>query len=408
MKFIYKGDSNMKILVINCGSSSLKYQLINMETENAVAKGLVERIGINGSNLEQKIEGSDEKYKVEKDLKDHKEAIALVLETLCNPKFNLIKDLGEINAIGHRVVHGGEKYSKSVIVTDEVIKNIEECIKLAPLHNPANLIGIKACRELMKNTPMVVVFDTAFHQTMPERAYMYGLPYELYTDHGIRKYGFHGTSHYYVANECAKAMGRNIEDLKIITCHLGNGASVSAIDGGKCIDTSMGFTPLEGLIMGTRCGDIDPAIVTFLINELNMTADEVNDLMNKKSGFLGVSGKSSDSRDIEELSDQGDKRASLTLDMYCYRIKTYIGAYIAAMNGIDAIVFTAGIGENSAHTRSCVCKDMDNLGIIIDENRNNVRGKLTEISANNSKVKVYLVPTNEELVIARDTQNLLK
>lgn len=398
----------MKILVINCGSSSLKYQLINMETENAVAKGLVERIGINGSNLEQKIEGSDEKYKVEKDLKDHKEAIALVLETLCNPKFNLIKDLGEINAIGHRVVHGGEKYSKSVIVTDEVIKNIEECIKLAPLHNPANLIGIKACRELMKNTPMVVVFDTAFHQTMPERAYMYGLPYELYTDHGIRKYGFHGTSHYYVANECAKAMGRNIEDLKIITCHLGNGASVSAIDGGKCIDTSMGFTPLEGLIMGTRCGDIDPAIVTFLINELNMTADEVNDLMNKKSGFLGVSGKSSDSRDIEELSDQGDKRASLTLDMYCYRIKTYIGAYIAAMNGIDAIVFTAGIGENSAHTRSCVCKDMDNLGIIIDENRNNVRGKLTEISANNSKVKVYLVPTNEELVIARDTQNLLK
>ncbi|AID44574.1 acetate kinase [Candidatus Arthromitus sp. SFB-mouse-Japan] len=398
----------MKILVINCGSSSLKYQLIDMNTENAIAKGLVERIGIPGSNLEQKVDGSNEKYKVEVDLKNHKEAIALVLKTLCDDRFGLIKDLSEINAIGHRVVHGGEKYSKSVIVDEEVIKNIEECIKLAPLHNPANLIGIKACRELMKDTPMVVVFDTAFHQTISDKAFMYGLPYELYEKYSIRKYGFHGTSHFYVANECARAMGKSIEDLKIITCHLGNGASVSAVNAGKSVDTSMGFTPLQGLMMGTRCGDIDPAVVTFLIDELNMSGKEVNELMNKKSGFLGVSGKSSDSRDIEDLAQQGDKRAKLTLDMYCYRIKSYIGSYIAAMNGVDAIVFTAGIGENSAITRYGVCKDMESLGIIIDENKNNVRGKLTEISADNSKVKIYLIPTNEELVIARDTQDLLK
>lgn len=398
----------MKILVINCGSSSLKYQLIDMNTENAIAKGLVERIGIPGSNLEQKVDGSNEKYKVEVDLKNHKEAIALVLKTLCDDRFGLIKDLSEINAIGHRVVHGGEKYSKSVIVDEEVIKNIEECIKLAPLHNPANLIGIKACRELMKDTPMVVVFDTAFHQTISDKAFMYGLPYELYEKYSIRKYGFHGTSHFYVANECARAMGKSIEDLKIITCHLGNGASVSAVNAGKSVDTSMGFTPLQGLMMGTRCGDIDPAVVTFLIDELNMSGKEVNELMNKKSGFLGVSGKSSDSRDIEDLAQQGDKRAKLTLDMYCYRIKSYIGSYIAAMNGVDAIVFTAGIGENSAITRYGVCKDMESLGIIIDENKNNVRGKLTEISADNSKVKIYLIPTNEELVIARDTQYLLK
>lgn len=398
----------MKILVINCGSSSLKYQLIDMNTEVAIAKGLVERIGIEGSNLEQKMEGSSEKYKVEKNLKDHKEAISLVLETLCDKKFGIINDLKEINAIGHRVVHGGEKYSGSVIVTDKVIKDIEECSKLAPLHNPANIIGIKACQELMGDTPMVVVFDTAFHQTMPEKAYMYGLPYEMYEKHAIRKYGFHGTSHFYVANECAKQMGKKIEDLKIITCHLGNGASVSAIDGGKCVDTSMGFTPLQGLMMGTRCGDIDPAVVTYLISELGMSADEVNEMMNKKSGFLGVSGKSSDSRDIEELEEKGDKRAALTLDMYYYRIKSYIGAYMAVMNGVDAIVFTAGIGENSSLTRAGVCAGMENLGIKIDANKNNVRGKLTEISADDSKVKVYLVPTNEELVIARDTQALLK
>ncbi len=398
----------MKILVINCGSSSLKYQLIDMNTEIAIAKGLVERIGMEGSNLEQKMEGSSEKYKVEKDLKDHKEAISLVLETLCNEKFGIIKDLKEINAIGHRVVHGGEKYSNSVIVTDEVIKNIEECSKIAPLHNPANIIGIKACQELMGDTPMVVVFDTAFHQTMPEKAYMYGLPYEMYEKHAIRKYGFHGTSHFYVANECAKQMGKKIEDLKIITCHLGNGASVSAIDGGKSVDTSMGFTPLQGLMMGTRCGDIDPAVVTYLISELGMSANEVNEMMNKKSGFLGVSGKSSDSRDIEELEEKGDKRATLTLDMYYYRIKSYIGAYMAVMNGVDAIVFTAGIGENSSLTRAGACAGMENLGIKIDENKNNVRGKITEISADDSKVKVYLIPTNEELVIARDTQALLK
>jgi len=393
----------MKILVINCGSSSLKYQLIDMDTENAIAKGLVERIGILGSNLEQKVIGSDEKYKVEVDLKDHKEAIALVLETLCDKRFGLIKDLDEINAIGHRVVHGGEKYSKSVIVDENVIKNIEDCIKLAPLHNPANLIGIKACKELMKDTPMVVVFDTAFHQTIPEKAFMYGLPYELYEKYSIRKYGFHGTSHFFVANECAKAMGKNIEDLKIITCHLGNGASVSAINGGKSIDTSMGFTPLQGLMMGTRCGDIDPAVVTFLINDLNMSAKEVDEIMNKKSGFLGVSGKSSDSRDIEDLQKQGDKRAELTLEMYCYRIKSYIGAYIAAMNGVDAIVFTAGIGENGPDVREEICADMDYLGIAIDAEKNNVRGKEVNISAEGSRVQVWIVPTNEELAIAEET-----
>lgn len=398
----------MKILVINCGSSSLKYQLIDMNTEVAVAKGLVERIGIEGSNLEQKVEGSSEKYKIERNLKDHKEAISLVLETLCNEKFGIIKNLNEINAIGHRVVHGGEKYSESVIVNDDVIKNIEECSKLAPLHNPANLIGIKACRELMKDTPMVVVFDTAFHQTMPEKAFMYGLPYEMYEKYSIRKYGFHGTSHFYVANECARVMNKNIDELKIITCHLGNGASVSAIDRGKCVDTSMGFTPLQGLIMGTRCGDIDPAVVTYMVGDLGISCDEANEIMNKKSGFLGISGKSSDSRDIEDLCDAGDKRATLTLNMYYHRIKSYIGSYIAVMNGVDAIVFTAGIGENSAKTRLGICENMENLGIIIDENKNNVRGKLTDISAENSKVKLFLIPTNEELVIARDTCRLLK
>lgn len=398
----------MKILVINCGSSSLKYQLIDMETEVAIAKGLVERIGIEGSNLEQKVDGSDEKYKVEKDLKDHKEAISLVLEVLCKKEFGIINDLSEINAIGHRVVHGGEKYSKSVIVDDEVIKNIDLCSKIAPLHNPANLIGIKACKELVKDTPMVVVFDTAFHQTMPEEAFMYGLPYEMYEKYSIRKYGFHGTSHFYVANECAKAMGRDIKDLKIITCHLGNGASVTAVDKGKSVDTSMGFTPLQGLMMGTRCGDMDPAVVTYLMSELKMTAQEIDNLMNKKSGFLGISGKSSDSRDIESLKQHGDKRATLTLDMYFHRIKSYIGSYIAIMNGVDAIVFTAGIGENSVETRLSVCRNMENLGIIIDEKKNNVRGKIAEISSYESKVKLYLVPTNEELVIARDTKELLK
>ena len=398
----------MKILVINCGSSSLKYQLIDMKTEVAIAKGLVERIGIEGSNLEQKVNGFDEKYKVEKDLKNHKEAISLVLEALCKKEFGIINDLSEINAIGHRVVHGGEKYSRSVVVDDEVIKNIDLCSKIAPLHNPVNLIGIKACRELMKDTPMVVVFDTAFHQTMPEKSFMYGLPYEMYEKYSIRKYGFHGTSHFYVANECAKAMGKDIKDLKIITCHLGNGASITAVDKGKSVDTSMGFTPLQGLMMGTRCGDMDPAIVTYLMGELNMNAQEIDNLMNKKSGFLGVSGKSSDSRDIESLKEKGDKRASLTLDMYFHRIKSYIGSYIAIMNGVDAIVFTAGIGENSVETRLGICRNMENLGIIIDEKKNNVIGKIAEISSDKSKVKLYLIPTNEELVIARDTMELLK
>ena len=398
----------MKILVINSGSSSLKYQLIDMETEKAIAKGIVDRIGISGSNLEHKVEGKDDKYKVVRDLKNHKEAIALVLETLCDDKVGIISNLNEINAVGHRIVHGGEKYSKSVIVDDEVIKNIENCSKLAPLHNPAHITGIKACQELIKDTPMVVVFDTAFHQTMPEKAYMYGLPYDMYENYAVRKYGFHGTSHSYVANVCAKEMNKDINNMKIVTCHLGNGASIAAIENGKCIDTSMGFTPLEGLMMGTRCGSIDPAVVTYLINELKISPNEMNDIMNKKSGFLGVSGKSSDLRDIEDLAEKGDKQSKLSLEIFCYKIKSYIGSYFAAMNGLDVLIFTAGIGENSPLIRSCVCKNMDNLGIKIDENKNNVRGQLTEISSTDSKVKVYLVPTNEELVIARDTQNLLK
>ena len=395
----------MKVLVINCGSSSLKYQLINMETEESLAQGLVERIGIEGSILTQKVPGKD-KYIVQQPMADHKDAIKLVLDALVDANHGVIASMDEISAVGHRVVHGGEKYSESVVIDDAVMESLEECVKLAPLHNPANIIGINACKSLMPNTPMVAVFDTAFHQTMPKTAYMYPLPYDLYTKYGIRKYGFHGTSHKYVSAECAKLMGKDIKDIKIITCHLGNGASLAAIKDGHCVDTSMGFTPLEGIAMGTRCGNIDPAIVTFLMNEGNMTAKEVDNLMNKQSGVLGLSGVSSDFRDIEDSAKKGNERAALALDVYNYRVREMIGAYAAGMGGVDAIVFTAGLGENAIETRADICKGLEFLGIEIDDAKNNVRGKATEVSKDGAKVKVFVIPTNEELVIARDTKEL--
>lgn len=395
----------MKVLVINCGSSSLKYQLINMETEESLAQGLVERIGIEGSILTQKVPGRD-KYIIEQPMADHKDAIKLVLGALVDGNHGVISSMDEISAVGHRVVHGGEKYSESVVIDDAVMESLEECVKLAPLHNPANIIGINACKSLMPNTPMVAVFDTAFHQTMPKTAYMYPLPYELYTKYGIRKYGFHGTSHKYVSAECAKLMGKDIKDVKIITCHLGNGASLAAIKDGHCVDTSMGFTPLEGIAMGTRCGNIDPAIVTFLMNEGKMTAKEVDNLMNKQSGVLGLSGVSSDFRDIEDAAKEGNERAILALNVYNYRVREMIGAYAAAMGGVDAVVFTAGLGENAPETRKDICAGLEFLGIKIDAEKNNVRGKAVDVSAADASVKVFVIPTNEELVIARDTQEL--
>ena len=398
----------MKVLVINCGSSSLKYQLIDMATEESLAQGLVERIGIEGSVLTQKVEGKD-KYIVKEQMKDHKDAIRLVLAALVDENNGVIKSMDEISAVGHRVVHGGEKYKESVVINDEVKANIEECFKLAPLHNPANMIGIKACEELMPNTPMVAVFDTAFHGTMPEDAYLYALPYELYEKHGIRKYGFHGTSHKYVSQTCAEVMGRDIKDLKIITCHLGNGASLCAVKNGVSVDTSMGFTPLEGLAMGTRCGNIDPAIVTFLMKEEGLSVDEVNDLLNKKSGVLGISGISSDFRDIEDAAfNKDDRRAKLALKIFEYKIRSTIGAYAAAMGGVDAIVFTAGVGENGPETREKCLEGLEFLGVEIDKEANNVRGKVREISKAGCKVKAFVIPTNEELVIARDTLELIK
>lgn len=397
----------MKVLVVNCGSSSVKYQLINMEDESVLAKGLVERIGINGSILTQKVEGR-EKYVIETPMENHKVAIKLVLDALVDKDHGVIKDMSEISAVGHRVVHGGEKYSSSVLINDEVLKNIKDCVKLAPLHNGPNLIGIEACRALMKDTPMAVVFDTAFHGTMPEEAYMYALPYELYEKNGIRKYGFHGTSHKFVSQEVAKALGKDIKDLKIITCHIGNGVSLAAIKGGKSIDTTMGFTPLAGIPMGTRSGDIDPAIVTYLINEFNYSADEVNEILNKKSGVYGLTGISSDFRDIKKAGYiDGDKKALLALNMFHYKIRTTIGAYTVAMGGLDVIVFTAGVGENSDQNRKGILEGLEFMGVELDEERNKINGVLHEISKDSSKVKVYVVPTNEELMIAKETVDLL-
>lgn len=398
----------MNVLVVNCGSSSLKYQLIDMNGEVVLAKGLVERIGIEGSILTQKVEGR-EKYIIKQPMANHKEAIKLVLEALVDSTNGVIKDMSEISAVGHRVVHGGEKYSNSVLIDDEVMKALDECSKLAPLHNPPNITGINACKELMPSTPMVAVFDTAFHQTIPEYAFIYPLPYELYTEHGIRKYGFHGTSHRYVSSKVAELMNDDLENLKVITCHLGNGASIAAIKDGKSIETSMGFTPLEGIAMGTRSGSIDPAIVTFLMKELNYSIDEVNDIINKKSGVYGISGVSSDFRDIEDAAWKEDnKRAKLALDVFHYKVKKFIGSYAAVMNGVDCVVFTAGLGENSPETREAICDGLDYLGIKLDKEKNKVRGKAVEISVEGSKVKVFVIPTDEELMIARDVKELVK
>lgn len=398
----------MKILVINCGSSSLKYQLIDMSNNGVLAQGLVERIGIDGI-LTQKVDGR-EKYVVETDLKDHQIAIDLVLKTLIDEKQGVIKSMDEISAVGHRVVHGGEKYSESVLVTDEVLESLQELIKLAPLHNPANIIGIKACQALMPNTPMVAVFDTAFHQTMPQKAFMYPVPYEYYEEDHIRRYGFHGTSHKYVSGEVAKWINKDISDLKIITCHLGNGVSVTAVNGGKSIDTTMGFTPLDGIIMGSRSGSIDPAIVTFLQKEKGYSADEVNDILNKKSGVLGVSGIGTDFRDIRAAAEKNNERALLTMDIYGYQIKKQIGAYAAAMGGLDAVVFTAGIGEHAPEVRIRALTNMEFLGINIDSAKNDNQniGDGMEISTPDSKVKLYVIPTNEELMIAEETLGLIK
>lgn len=397
----------MKILVINCGSSSLKYQFLDMNNESVLAKGLVERIGIEGSVLKHEKTGMDKEV-INADIKDHEIALKLVMDALVNEKYGAIKDLSEIDAVGHRVVHGGESFAKSVLIDENVMKGIKDCIDLAPLHNPPNITGIRACQKLLPNVKMVAVFDTAFHQTMPESSYIYAIPYEYYEKYRIRRYGFHGTSHLFVSERAAQIMGKNKEDLNIITCHLGNGASVSAIKGGKCIDTSMGLTPLEGLIMGTRSGDMDPAIVTFLMEKEGLSAKEVDNILNKKSGVLGISGVSSDFRDIEEEAEKGNKKAQLALDMFHTRVKKYIGAYAAQLGHVDALVFTAGLGENSAESREEICKNMDFLGIEIDTNVNKVRGKETLISTENSKIKVYIIPTNEELVIARDTLALTK
>lgn len=397
----------MKILVINCGSSSLKYQLINMEGETVLAKGLVERIGIEGSMLTHKPTGKD-KVVIEKFIPDHKTGIKMVLDQLVDPVNGVIKDMSEISAVGHRVLHGGKKYTKSVLITPDVMDTVEKCSVLAPLHNPASIIGINACKSLMPDTPMSIVFDTAFHMTMPDYAYMYALPYELYEKHDIRRYGFHGTSHKYVSREAANMMGKPYDQLKIITVHIGNGSSVAAVQNGKCVDTSMGLTPLEGLVMGTRSGDFDPAIIPYLVMNLGISIEEVNKIIYKKSGFLGLSGISSDSRDLESAAKEGNERAKLTLNVFYYKVKKYIGSYIAAMNGVDAIVFTAGIGENSVKAREEICKGMEGLGIELDINKNNVRGQAAEISTENSKVKVFVIPTNEELMIARETKELVE
>lgn len=396
----------MKILVLNCGSSSLKYQLINMEDESLLAKGIAERIGIDNSFVKHEAEGNG-KVVIEEAMKDHKDAIRLVLQALVDEKHGAIKAMDEISAVGHRVVHAGEKFSGSVVINQEVIDALEECSALAPLHNPPNLMGIYACQEILPETPMVGVFDTAFHQTMPADSYTYALPYEYYEKYKIRRYGFHGTSHKYVALKAAELMEKPVEELKIVTCHLGNGASIAAVDGGKSIDTSMGFTPLEGLVMGTRCGDIDPAITTFLMEKENLDYQELNSVMNKKSGVFGISGVSSDFRDIEEEAGKGNKRAQLALDVYHKRVKKYIGAYAAEMGGLDAVVFTAGLGENSKESRAEICKGLEFLGIKIDDEKNNVRGKETIVTTDDSTTKVILIPTNEELAIARETRNLV-
>lgn len=398
----------MNILVINCGSSSLKYQLIDSDSEEVLAKGLCERIGIPGSAITHQPAGKD-KVTEEVKMEDHTDAVKYVIEKLVDPQVGVVGSLEEIGAIGHRIVHGGEKFAGSVIINDEVIKAVEECNDLAPLHNPANLIGIHSCQKIMPGVPMVAVFDTAFHQTMPKKAYLYGLPYEYYEKYKVRRYGFHGTSHDFVSNRAAEILGKKREDLKIIVCHLGNGASVSAVQNGKCVDTSMGLTPLEGLIMGTRSGDVDPAIISFLADKEGISADKVIDICNKKSGVLGLSGGlSSDFRDLGNAAEEGNEKAATALETWSYRVAKYVGAYAAAMNGVDVIAFTAGVGENNFLARKQVASYLGYLGVTIDDKENEKRGEEVIISTPDSKTTVMVVPTNEELAIARETLRLVK
>lgn len=395
----------MIVLVVNCGSSSLKYQLINMDNEEVMAKGLVEKIGLPDSQLTHKWNG--QKKEIKQSIPDHQVAVKLVLDILTDAECGVIKSMDAIDAVGHRVVHGGEEFAASTLITDEVMKALEKCSAMAPLHNPPNIIGINACKAIMPGVPQVGVFDTAFHQTMPAKAFMYGLPYELYKEDHIRRYGFHGTSHRYVAGEVAKVMGVPVEKLRIINCHLGNGSSLAAIKYGKCVDTTMGFTPLAGVLMGTRCGDIDPAIVLNVMDNHNLSTKEMDTLMNKKSGVLGISGVSSDFRDLGQAAAEGNERAQLALDMFHYQVRKEIGAFAAAMGGVDVITFTAGVGENGIEDRAAIAEGLEYLGAKLDPQRNNVRGKDALISTDDSMVKMYVIPTNEEIMIARDTKDIV-
>jgi len=395
----------MKVLVINAGSSSLKYQLIDMSNESPLAVGLCERIGIDNSIITQK-RFDGKKLEKQTSLPTHKVALEEVVKALTDSEFGVIKSMSEINAVGHRVVHGGENFTASALIDEGVEKAIKDCFELAPLHNPPNMMGIDACAEIMPGTPMVAVFDTAFHQTIPAYAYMYALPYNLYEKHGIRKYGFHGTSHFYVSRRAAAMLGKPLEETKIITCHLGNGSSITAIKGGKSVETTMGFTPLEGVAMGTRCGSIDPAVVPFIMEKEGLSTRDVDTLMNKKSGVLGVSGISNDFRDLDEAASHGNERAELALKVFAYKIKKVIGEYAAVLNGVDAVVFTAGIGENSASIRKRILSDLDGIGIKIDDEKNKIRGQEIDISTPDAKVRVLVIPTNEELTIARDTKEI--
>ena len=395
----------MNVLVINCGSSSLKYQLLNMDNEQLLVKGLCERIGI-GGYLKHNLPDKD--YEAEIPMPDHNAAVKAVMDALVDPNHGVLKSLSDVHAVGHRVVHGGEGFKNSVLVTDEVEKAIDDCCDLAPLHNPPNLIGIRACKKVMPNVPNVAVFDTAFHANMPQKAYLYAIPYEMYEKHKIRKYGFHGTSHKFVSMAAAEMLGKPYNQVKTITCHLGNGASIAAVDKGVSVDTTMGLTPLEGLAMGTRSGDIDPAVIPFIMQKENKSAADVVDILNKKSGVLGVSAVSSDFRDLSAAEEQGNDRAKTALDMFCYRVARYIGSYAAAMNGVDAVVFTAGVGENHSGVRKRVCSYLGFMGLEIDMDKNSKRGHAMDISKPDAKVRALVIPTNEELVIARDTVEALK
>ncbi len=395
----------MKIFVLNCGSTSIKYQLIDSESKSVLSKGLLERIGTDGSFMKH-YSVYDYAIEIKRPVANHTEGIQMVLDALVHKDYGVIKSLNEITAFGHRVVHGGEKFHESVFINEQVIEDIKKCIPMAPLHNPANLAGIKACMTLMPNAPHVAVFDTAFHQTIPAKAYLYGLPYELYIKYGLRKYGFHGISHQYVSEMAAKYLGKDLAELRLVTCHLGNGASVAAVKQGKSIDTSMGFTPLEGLVMGTRCGEVDPAIIPFLMDKEDMTGKQVYQYLNNKSGVLGISGLSSDFRDLEKAAENGDERATLAMDIFAYRVGKYIGAYAVAMGRVDAVIFTAGLGENSSTIREKICDKLGFMGAFLDKEKNSIRDGIREISTDGCALKLLVIPTNEELVIANETERI--